>query len=504
MAGSGTLSGTTSQPVSANIGGLAADTPYYVRLVAFYDGLVTWGPEVRLEITPPEPQATEAPYLQVNGADAAKGYRVRCQPGNWSYTNYNFETQWVYVAQNGNTSPARSGAGSGNEYQVDQGDIGHPLACLVTPHKLDGRLPTGPGNTTLQSDVLLPEGAGLVVVPMWLKTAWNLFSFGDGSVSAWDTGVACGAAVLLPELFAEDCLVDATRLVLENALGDAFASAVDPPEANYQGIAVPQPLATPRHGGQSCPNNLKSGPCRALIRLARAYATATGKATGVIEAIAISRNRTLIAQKKGDSETLVVQQAARKVYFGMLASAIEEQHKAGAVYAAALRRHHLDFRIPAARARALLAHRPAAWERSLRRRMLTHGFDKASVRKAFTIRPKNVRSFDFVRALATASPPAAFGHYYNEINLNDLMALVVALARQHALPSSSEPQLSIDLDKARAACTQAARSALMQRLLQHADPSLQRQFRGFLSTAAQPLIDGGSRTDSYPRCLAAR
>ena len=501
VAGSGALSGTTSQEVSANIGGLAADTAYYVRLVAFYDGLVTWGPEVRLEITPPEPQATEAPYLQVNGTDAAKGYRVRCQPGNWSYTNYNFQTQWVYVAQNGSTSPARSGAGKGTEYQVEQGDIGHPLACVVTPYKLDGHLATGP-NTTLQSDLLLPEGTGLLVIPSWLKTAWNLFSFGDSSVSAWDTGLACGAAVLLPELFAEGCLVGATRFVLENALGDAFASAVDPPEANYQGIALPQPLATPRHRAQPCPTNLKSGPCRALVRLARAYATATGKVAGVIEAIAISRNRTLIAQKKGDTETLVVQEAARKVYFGMLATAIEEQRKTGAVYVAALRRHHLDVRLPVARVRALLGHGPASWERSLQRRMLTHGFDKASVRKAFAIRPKNARSFDFARTLATASPPAAFGRYYDEIDLNDLVALVSGLARQHAIPGSAVATLLSDLDKTRAACTPTARTAAAQRFLQDAKPNTQPQFYGFLSTAAQPFIDGASTVDPYPHCLS--
>ncbi len=501
VAGSGALSGTTSQEVSANIGGLAADTPYYVRLVVFYDGLVTWGPEVRLEITPPEPQATEAPYLQVNGTDAAKGYRVRCQPGNWSYTNYNFETQWVYVAQNGGTSPARSGAGSGNEYQVDQSDIGHPLACLVTPYKLDGRLPSGPGNTTLQSDLLLPEGTGLLVIPSWLKTAWNVISTAHDVPSAWDAGVWCGAAVLVPEIFAVECLTNVTELVLSNALQDALGSVVDPPEANYQSVALPHPLVERERGKRPCPSNLKAGACGVLVRLANRYSGATARATGIIEAIAISRNRTLIARKKRDSETLVVQEAARKVYFGMLTIAIDEQRKAGALFAEGLHRLHADVRIPGARLRALPRHRGTAWERSLQRRMLTHGFDKASIRKAFTARPTSIRGFDLVRSLAIPAPPPAFTRYYDMLEINDVMTLVTELARQHALRSSSEPQLLIDLDKARAACTQTARSAAMQRFLQDTRLNLQPQFYSVLSTATQPLIDGSSKVNPYPRCL---
>jgi hypothetical protein len=501
VAGSGALSGTTSQEVSASISGLAPHTPYYVRLVAFYDGLVTWGPEVRFEITPPEPEATEAPYLQVNGTDAAKGYRVRCEPGSWRYTNNNFAIRWVYVAQNGSTSAARSGAEKGNEYQVEQGDIGRPLACVVTPYKLDNHLATGP-NTTLQSDLHLPEGTGLRVIPSWLKTTWNVISTAKDVPSAWDAGVWCGAAVLVPEIFAVECLTNATELILSNALQDALGSIVDPPEANYQSIALPHPHVEREHGKRPCPRNLRRGACGVLVRLAKRYAGATARATGIIEGIAISRNRTLIARKKRDSETLVVQEAARKVYFGLLTAAIDEQRKAGALFAEELRRLHADVRIPGARLRALPRHRGTAWESSLQRAMLTHGFAKAEVRKAFAARPTGIRGFDLVRSLlAIPAPPLAFTRYYDEISINDLMALVTGLARQDALRSSSVSQLFADLDRARAACTTAARASATQRLLADAKASLQVPSYSFLSTAAQPLIDGSSTVDPYPRCL---
>jgi hypothetical protein len=495
--------GTSPVSVTASVDGLARETPYYARLLVTYGGGLAWGNQVSFEITPPEPEATEAPYLQVNGTDAAKGYRVKCQPGSWRYTNGTFATAWVYVAQNGSTSAARPGAAKGDEYQVEQGDIGHPLACVVTAERFDGHLATGQ-NATLQSDLLLPEGTGLLVIPSWLKTTWNVISTAKDVPSAWDAGVWCGAAVLVPEIFAVECLTSATELILSNALQDALGSIVDPPEANYQSIALPHALVERKRGTRPCPRSLRRGPCGVLVRLAKRYAGATARATGIIEAIAISRNRTLIARKKQDSEALVVQEAARKVYFGLLTAAIDEQRKAGALFAEELRRLHADVRIPGARLRALLRHRGTAWESSLQRTMLTHGFAKAEVRKAFAARPTSIRGFDLVRSLAIPAPPPAFTRYYDEINLNDLVALVSGFARQHALAGGAVPTLLADLDKTRAACTPAARAAATQRFLQDAKPNTQPQFYSFLSTAAQPLIDGSSTVDPYPRCLAAR
>jgi hypothetical protein len=133
--------------------------------------------------------------------------------------------------------------------------------------------------------------------------------------------------------------------------------------------------------------------------------------------------------------------------------------------------------------------------------MLTHGFAKAEVRKAFAARPTSIRGFDLVRSLAIPAPPPAFTRYYDEISINDLTALVTGLARQDALRSSSVSQLFADLDRARAACTTAARASATQRLLADAKPSLQVPSYSFLSTAAQPLIDGSSTVDPYPHCL---
>jgi hypothetical protein len=61
--------------------------------------------------------------------------------------------------------------------------------------------------------------------------------------------------------------------------------------------------------------------------------------------------------------------------------------------------------------------------------MLTHGFAKAEVRKAFAARPTSIHGFDLVRSLAIPAPPPAFTRYYDMLEINDVMTLVNELAR---------------------------------------------------------------------------
>jgi hypothetical protein len=488
--------GTSSEPVSVAIGGLAPHTPYYVRLVAFYNGSVAWGNEVKVEITPPEPEAHEAPYLALHGDNATQGYTVYCVPGRWTNAN-SFATRWVYETSGGATGSAQPGAASGAEYHVSKADIGHVLGCVVSPYEFDG---TPRPDLALRSDTLIPEGGGAVVLPTFLKAVWDtldVYSFATGK-----TALACGLSFVEPEL-APVCLVGLFDEAATTVFADAIKGALDPPDSHYKEIALPRRPNVHADLHRLCPRRVTGRSCRVLVARARAYENAAGEVGALLETFAVSRNRTLVARKAHDSETEMTQSAARKVYAGLLVGTVTALQHASVVYAEALRRVHLDTRISAATLKVGARRSVTSiYGRPLIARLLSHGFTRSEVQRALAPRARRrVTGFDLQSYLRKPVLPVPFGRYYDTIEINDLMTLASSLARQHALAGNSVQTLLGDLDKTRAACTLAARAAATQRFLQDAKPNSQSQFYGYLSTAAQPLIDGSSTVDPYPRCV---
>jgi len=483
-AGSGTTSVSTSQLAE----GLQRDTKYYVRLAAFYPGGVEWSSEVSFEITAPEPQATEAPYLQVNGTDPITGYTVRRLTGTWSNTNGSFQLQWY-----GGTPSVSS------EYNVTSKDVGRTLECKVTPYRLDGRLAT---NDALISDSLIPETADAVVIPTWLKKLWYADDVALAGVDGYGAILDCLEFADLPGLGEAICAGIIVQEIAGNPFEDMLKDATDPADSHYREIALPQALSGQTHARYPCARHTRPRTCRALSILARRYTATAVEIGAVLEALAISRNRTLIAREKNDTETQLIQSATRKVYGGLLATAIATEEKDGVVYADALRRAHVDEHVPAS-ALKRVSRRPYTQivGPRLLARMLKHGYLLSEIKRSLAESAKHVKAFDLQHFLRSPLLPIPFARYYDTVEINDLMALVRGLARQGTLRSSSVAVLFADLDRVRAACTPATRASATDKFLADAKPSLQPTFYSFLSTAAQPLTNGSSTVDPYPRCL---
>jgi hypothetical protein len=489
-------SGTTPISSSQLVEGLKRETKYYVRLVAYYPG----GPpvvsnEVPFEITTPEPEATEGPYLQADGGDAAKGYNLRCQPGTWRNTN-GFEYNWY---------GGFAGSENGNEYHVSERDAGHQIFCVVTPKRLDGSVAQA---DALSSNSTVPQIAGSLILPADLKAAFQAGHIMATSIQAGEVIEACGVALAIVEVpvvgeaAAADCGWAALEFAGEETFAQLLESATDPPDRHYTSVALPTPSTKPNGTTGRCAPRLSRRACVRLSVLAAEYGATARDAGSVVEALAVSRNRTLIARGKKDSETELIQQSARKVYSGLLAAVLQRQEKAGLAFAAGLRRVHLDVRITAKTLRRI-AKFPLSkiLGQSVLGQLQSASFPRAAIQRAIRNTGPSLGSFDLQAFLRHPLGTAALTRYYDGMELNDLVELVNGLARQRALQKNLVPQLLTDIDKARAACTQAGRASALQKLLTDAQPGAQPRYLEFLRIAAQPFITGVATTDPYSRCL---
>jgi hypothetical protein len=238
-----------------------------------------------------------------------------------------------------------------------------------------------------------------------------------------------------------------------------------------------------------------------LTKRAREYGTAAEEVSGLLEALAVSRNRALVARAAHDSSAELAQAAARKAYAGLLAAAVPRLERASVAYAETVRRARLDVRIPKATLeRATRRPSTQIYPRRLIARFRDDGFTMGEIRRLMPSR-RHIANFDLQKYLRARVLPVPFSRYYHTIELNDLAALVGALASQHALQESAVPKLLGDLDGARAACTQAGRASAVQKLLGDAQPGADPEYLRFLSAAAQPLISGASTVDPFPHCL---
>lgn len=484
-AGSGTTPVSTSQLVE----GLQRDTKYYVRLAAVYPGGTVWSPEVPFEITPPEPEATEAPYLEANGGNANNGYDLRCQPGTWRYAS-GFEYNWY---------GGFSWKGDGAIYHVALGDAGHQIWCQVTPRRLDG---SPAPSLALPSYVTIPQVPGGLILPSYLKDAFKTGNIIYTTASAGNVIMVCGAALFIPGLGEAVCGLEGLQFFVEGLFITELESATDPPDPHYTTVALPTPSTGPNPAHYSCPRRVTRRTCRGLSVLAAQDGAAADRAGSVVAAFAVSRNRTLIARRKKDSETQLTQQGARKVYAGLLATALQSQQQAGLAYANGLRRVHSDVRISTKTLRRIAKYPTSKiLKRSVSKRLLATGFTRAAIQREIK-RARIVRgSFDLQAFLRHPMHTAALIKYYDSMELNDVVELVMGLGRQHALKQNLIPHLLTDIDKARAACTQAGRASALGTLLTDAQPGAQRPYLAFLATAVQPLADGASTVDQYPHCL---
>jgi hypothetical protein len=483
---------TSTSPTSVEYAqhGLQPDVHYYARLVAFYQGTTyVHGNTVSFEITPPEPEATEAPYLQVNGNDPIEGYTVRCQPGAWRNVNGQFDVQWY----GGDPREAH-----GNEYDVTSEDVGHTLECKVTPHELDGRPAEA---SALISDSLVPESPDEVVLPTWFKQLWKAGLFVASTNSGVEAIFECLGTADLPGLGEAICAGLIIQTVFNVQFENQLQSATDPPDKHYREIALPETIPTP-DGGYACNHRVTRRTCRSLAKLASQYAHATTRVASLIQAFATSRNRTLIAREKNDTLTELVQQAARKVYSGLLANARAAQYSAGVAYAEALRLAHMNVQTATASVQHIARYAgTSAGARQVLAYVRKQGVNGTELRHTLARSAQHLHAFNLQRFLRTPPSVGPVDRYYDEISVSDVMSLVMGLARQGDLGSSSVPQLLADLDHARAACSSATRATAIAAFLKDAKPSLKAAYYSFLAEASRPLMDGASTADPYPACL---
>jgi FG-GAP repeat len=478
----GTITGTSTRLASFVQHGLQPDVRYYVRVVGFYQGITfVRGATVSFEITPPEPEAAEAPYLEANGGDAEKGFVLRCNAGTWRNAA-GFRYEWYGGSRLANTQ----------EYGVTKSDIGHEVKCKVIPYQLNGQPDEAAALTT--EPPYFPEGANDIVIPAWLKGLGSGLDVIHSGELGWEAGVAClaltdGACALLIGF-------DLERIVLT----ELILSVDDPPDRNYRDIAVPGSRSFSTMRRYPCARGLSHTTCAGLAHLAGRYAAAAARATSVIEAFAISRNRTLIARRKKDTQALLVQAAARKVYVGLLADAFVELNSAGLVYAEALHHARIDVRISVAASRRL-ANRPytAVIGRSLLERMLRFA-TPTDIRHAIEAAGRHAAAFDLQKTLRRVLPTALLERYYATLDFNDLTSLINGLEGQRALSTTIGRRLSVDVAHARAACTLSGRKVAIEDFLRDAKSVIAASYYRLLVAAARPLSDGGSTVDPYSRC----
>ncbi len=492
--------GTSDVPAAGQLTGLQGATVYYYRLVATNAYGETWSSEQPLEILPPVPTNVAAPYLQANGSDASAGYDARCIPGQWQNAQTHYQIEWLWIDKYGVTRPAPGQAETfqyaGDGYKVTAQDIGQGLQCRVIPYTLDGTASPGAG---ARSDTLLPEAPGKAVFPKWVKQLWPIYYKLDTAYSWYDAVLDCAELADVPYLGGYICLSELAVAAFGNPIEDQMNEAIDPPDRNYRQIMLPAAVS---HGRAiRCDGRTSRGRCARLRRLAAAYAQATSRTASLFEMVSASRNRTLVARAYRDSLTEQVQEAARKVYFGWLATAVSAQHGAGVAYAKALHASHIDVRTsPSLLRRAAREPIQKLIGRKLLAQLLTHGYRLSELSATFQADARHLQGFDLLRVLTAHVDPTAFTRYYDTLDLTDLTALVTGLVGQQALPAQAGSTLYADLAVARAACTQAARAGALRQFLAGADRSLAAAYRGFLSEAAAPLINGSSVVDPYPPC----
>jgi hypothetical protein len=192
--------------------------------------------------------------------------------------------------------------------------------------------------------------------------------------------------------------------------------------------------------------------------------------------------------------------AARKVYVGLLAETFVELNSAGLAYAEALHHSRLDVRIGAAAIRRL-ANRPytEVIGRSLLQRMLRFA-TRADIKKAVEAAGRHAAAFDLQKTLRRVLPTALLERYYATLDFNDLTSLVNGLEGQRALSTTIGRGLLVDVAHARAACTLSGRKVAIEAFLRDAKSAIAASYYHLLVAAAQPLSDGRSTVDPYPRC----
>jgi hypothetical protein len=500
--------GTSPVTVSTTIDKLYGDLKYYYRLwVQPAGGAALSDKEYSFTITPPDPVASQAPYLQQNGVDADVGYQAKCVPGTWSeYDGY--EIQWVYdnngVISNAPGSVTETSPGyPGDTYNVGRQDIGKPLACRVIPYALDGKPVT---SVALLSDVLFPQkGTGLLILPEWFKTAWDVYDAYGAAKTGWLVGTSalCFTTFEIPVLGEAMCIGSIGLLIddlQENTIEGLLRSALDPPDPHP--AAIPLAQAANQLLKQLCAVRALRHRCPAASSAGRRFALASAQVASLLNAFLVSRNRTLVAREKHNTTAELIQQAVRKTYAGDLATALANQHRASLALAQALRRNHKNLVLPASVGKKL-TRMPLTGiiSRSLLHELSAEGVTPTLLKHAIANLARHSRRFNLRRSLAAPAPPNPFGRLYNTIDINDLMALITGLAHQHAFRASAVPQLLADLGHARAACSHALRATAIQQFLKDAKPKLKPPYYSFLTAAAQPLTNGASKVDPYPTCL---
>jgi hypothetical protein len=499
--------GVSPVEVSATARSLQRKTTYSFRLtVGKFLGLgqfAVFGPEEYFSLVPPRPFNKSAPYLEdAGGFDPSKGFDLKCNVNTWEYASQ-FRIDWIFFRPDGTSGYAggatRSVEHPGDVYHVTSLDVNRPTACVVDPEDLDGRLHL---ELAAQSETFLPvEPAG--TLPLWLKAAFKLLKVATTAKDAHEL-LECAEFADVPFWGPALCVADATQLALDFAQ-TPFDQAVDPPDPGYRTLALP-PRPPRISAGQACPRRVRGSRCSALKRASQRYASATGAIVSLQHALFVAENRFLVALKHHDPEAEAIQTMAFKVDFGLLGTAMQERHQAGVALANALRRDHmiLERRVSVHVLAAALVPSTGAY-RALAKRLMTAGFTKATLAQALAAFRRAVHhggsiALNLTDALTAAVPAIPFAREYDTLGLNDLVAAVSAFARQDAIVATATAALYVDIDRARAACTLAARASALGKLLQDAKSVMPASYVAFLSAAAQPISAGQSNTDAYRRC----
>jgi DNA-binding beta-propeller fold protein YncE len=182
----------------------------------------------------------------------------------------------------------------------------------------------------------------------WLTQSWK-DNIGAGTLLSGATAIAvCAYTAWVPGVGWGACGL----AVATTAVG-ALILAVDPPDPNFDSVALPRPLpaAPVRVRCRRLPTKRLRAKraCRRLRDALARYQDAAADAAALVEAVGVATNRFTAARDANDLGGQLLQAGVRKVYARELIDAYARQSAAGAALAREMRRGRIDVRLNARR-----------------------------------------------------------------------------------------------------------------------------------------------------------
>jgi hypothetical protein len=226
----------------------------------------------------------------------------------------------------------------------------------------------------------------------------------------------------------------------------------DPPDPRYRRLALPRRARAAAAASTRCPRRISRSACVAIVTAGATWTDAVSRSAAFARSWSQTVNRYAGAVQSGAADVAAVQGAFLKLLAIQQMVAFGEQAKAGAAYAAALRRARLNPRFPAKRLRGLASG-------SLNARVLkaatqdgVAGSRTAAKRKLSRQLARASGTLSLAQLASSTPPLDPLLAKARSLTIPDLAAIVTALSSDGAIAASTAQVLLRDLGAATVAC----------------------------------------------------